>query len=746
MKRIVSLGMLILLVGCFRMYGQEQKEEVKSSAADSLAYQREIELSEISVVAAKPLIKAEVDKIVYNIADDADSKTNTLLEMLRKVPFVTVDSDDNIKVNGSSSFRIYMNGKPSGILSNNPKETLRSIPAHTIKKIEVITDPGARYDAEGVSGILNVITKGAEFEGYSANLNTTLMSRFQLVGGYTTVKYGKFSLSANYSFSHYISKIKSDSYREQFNNPDETYLTQHFDLRSKTPAHYGGLEASFEIDSLNLITLSGFLNDGRNKTTYFNRYEMENSAYNPVYSYGNDIDNHDNWGYSSVKADYQRSFKRNKKEMLTLSYQYGYSPNNMNSFSKITDKEGDSPSLQYLDNYNHQWNKARGTEHTLQLDYVNPFTQQHSVEGGMKYIRRSNSSRAISEIKSGEEEAWRPSGYQPFLTYEHLQNIMAAYAGYTFNNKKWGLNSGIRMEHTWQDVDYKEGQGLDFDYQATDWVPSLSGSFKISDHQNLRLSYNLRLRRPGINYLNPYVKISGSSISYGNPDLESEKHHRITLAYSYFASKFNFQASLLYSTSSGGIGNYQFLDEKNVLNSTYGNIEMSKGGGISTYIGYNPSAKTTLSVNASLYYLDMSLAKEYKDLLLGLSNNGINGGIYTNFSQKFNYGWRLALSGGCGKQEITLGYYPEIFYYYGTSVSKSFGGEKLTVSLRAQNFLQPYTKTTSKQVYPDFHLKQNVRYYDNAFGITVSYRFGELKESVRKASRSIANDDLMKSE
>lgn len=738
--------MLILLVGCFRMYGQEQKEEAKSSATDSLAYQREIELSEISVVAVKPLIKAEVDKIVYNIADDADSKTNTLLEMLRKVPFVTVDSDDNIKVNGSSSFRIYMNGKPSGILSNNPKETLRSIPAHTIKKIEVITDPGARYDAEGVSGILNVITKGAEFEGYSANLNTTLMSRFQLVGGYTTIKYGKFSLSANYSFSHYISKIKSDSYREQFNNPDETYLTQHFDLRSKTPAHYGGLEASFEIDSLNLITLSGFLNDGRNKTTYFNRYGMESSAYNPVYSYGNDIDNHDNWGYSSVKADYQRSFKRNKKEMLTLSYQYGYSPNNMNSFSKITDKEGDSPSLQYLDNYNHQWNKARGTEHTLQLDYVNPFTQQHSVEGGMKYIRRSNSSRAISEIKSGEEEAWRPSGYQPFLTYEHLQNIMAAYAGYTFNNKKWGLNSGIRMEHTWQDVDYKEGQGFDFDYQATDWVPSLSGSFKISDHQNLRLSYNLRLRRPGINYLNPYVKISGSSISYDNPDLESEKHHRITLAYSYFASKFNFQASLLYSTSSGGIGNYQFLDEKNVLNSTYGNIEMSKGGGISTYIGYNPSAKTTLSVNASLYYLDMSLAKEYKDLLQGLSNNGINGGIYTNFSQKFNYGWRLALSGGCGKQEITLGYYPEIFYYYGTSVSKSFGGEKLTVSLRAQNFLQPYTKTTSKQVYSDFHLKQNVRYYDNAFGITVSYRFGELKESVRKASRSIANDDLMKSE
>ncbi|MCD8269583.1 MAG: TonB-dependent receptor plug domain-containing protein [Parabacteroides sp.] len=226
MKKIVCFCVVGLLAGNIGVHAQVQKEEVKSNAADSLAYQREVELSEVSVVAAKPLIKAEVDKTVYNISDDPDSKTNTLLEMLRKVPFVTVDSNDNIKVNGSSSFRIYMNGKPSGILSNNPKETLRSIPAHTIKKIEVITDPGARYDAEGVSGILNVITKGAEFEGYSADLNTMLMNKVQVAGGYATFKYGKFSLSTNYSFSHYTTKIKSESFREQYGDPAEVYLNQ----------------------------------------------------------------------------------------------------------------------------------------------------------------------------------------------------------------------------------------------------------------------------------------------------------------------------------------------------------------------------------------------------------------------------------------------------------------------------------------------------------------------------------------
>lgn len=736
MKRIVGLCVLILLIGNTGVYGQ----------VDSLAYLQEVELSEVSVVAAKPLIKAEVDKTVYNIADDPDSKTNTLLEMLRKVPFVTVDSNDNIKVNGSGSFRIYMNGKPSNILSNNPKEAMRSVPAHTIRKVEVITDPGARYDAEGVSGILNIITKGSEFEGYSAELNTLLMNKVQIAGGYATMKYGKLSLSANYSFSHYYSKTRSELHREQFNNPDETYLTRQMIDKTKVPAHYGGLEASFEIDSLNLITLSGYLNTGRNKSDSHGLYTMESSIHSPVYSYGQLQDNYDDWGNGSIKADYQRSFKRNKKELLTLSYQYGYSPANKESFSNILDKEGDSPSLEYLDNYNHQYNEAQGREHTLQVDYVNPFAKKHSLEGGLKYIRRQNSSYAISEMKMNEAEQWQPSSFQPFLDYDHCQNIMAVYAGYTFNNEIWGINSGLRMEHTWQDVNYKQGNGADFDYRATNWVPSLSGSYKIGEHNTIRLSYNLRLRRPGISRLNPYVLISGSSIRYGNPDLKSEKQHRITLSHSYFASKFNIQTNLLYTSGNEAVGEYQFFDDKNVLNQTYGNIEQTKGVGFGSYIGYNPSGKTTLSMNGYLYYLDMSTEKEYETVLKGLENKGFGGSLFVNFSRKFNHGWRLVLSAGLGSsQELTLGYHPEMFYTYGGYISKSFMGDKLTVALRGQDFLQRYMEGTGKQIYPNFHTVQKNRYYNNTFGVTVNYRFGELKESVRKISRSITNDDLSSS-
>ena len=115
-------------------------------------------IAEVVVVAQKPLVKVDIDKLTYDVEGDPDSKSNTTLEMLRKVPLVTVDGDDNIKVKGSSSFKIFMNGKPSNIIANNPSDALKSIPASTIKEIEVITEPGAKYDAEGIGGIINIIT------------------------------------------------------------------------------------------------------------------------------------------------------------------------------------------------------------------------------------------------------------------------------------------------------------------------------------------------------------------------------------------------------------------------------------------------------------------------------------------------------------------------------------------------------------------------------------------------------------
>lgn len=160
------------------------------------------ELGVVEVVAQKPLVKADIDKIEYSVSDDPDSETNTMLEMLRKVPMVTVDGEDNIKVNGSSSFKVYVNGKPNSMMSNNPTEVLKSMPANTIKKIEVITNPGPKYDAEGVGGILNIITSGGGFEGYTVTLSGNASNTDAGGGAFGTVQKGKFTLSARYNYNY----------------------------------------------------------------------------------------------------------------------------------------------------------------------------------------------------------------------------------------------------------------------------------------------------------------------------------------------------------------------------------------------------------------------------------------------------------------------------------------------------------------------------------------------------------------
>lgn len=754
MKRFVFTLFVLCVWTGGGILAQEKSQEKQyklndfSAHSDSLSQLSGMQdsLPEISIVAAKRLIKAEVDKTSYNIEDDPDSKTYTLLEMLRKVPLVTVDGDDNIKVNGSGSFKVYMNGKPSNMITGNPKEVLRSIPANSIVKIEVITDPGARYDAEGVSGVLNIITKRGEFEGYSANLNTTIMNKVQMGSGFASFKYGKLSLSANYTYSNYQEKMKTDYYRRQPGNPEEENLYRYSDQKVNTPGHYGSLEASFEIDSLNLITLSGALDNNYNRIRSSDFYQMKNTDYDPVYSYNQFLKEKEEWGHNSVKVDYQHMSKRNRREMLTFSYQYDHTPNDVNRELFLTDKEGESPSLQYLNNFTRQLNNAKGQEHTLQLDYVNPFSSKHNLEGGIKYIRRNNISHATSEMRETATDDWQSSAFQPLVEYNHTQNIMAAYGGYTFKSGPLSINGGLRMEHTWQDVDYKQGSGADFNYQATDWVPNLSTSWKLTDGQQLRFSYNIRLRRPGIGYLNPYVLLSGTNISYGNPELTSEKHHRFNLAYSYFSSKFNLQLTGLYTMSGKDIGEYQFLDKEGILNKTYGNIGIIRGGGISTYIGYNPTAKTFLSVNGMLHYLDIRAEKAYKEMLDGIKNQGFCGSVFVNVSQQFKYGWRFVVSAGTAKPEMTIGTTSPLYYFYGTSLVKTFLNDKLSVSLRAQNFAQPYQTIKSNDVYTGFHTTEKSKIYGRTFGLTVSYRFGSLKESVKKVVRSIENDDVKNSD
>ena len=705
---------------------------VRTADLDTLyTAESSVVLKGVDVVALKPLVKAEIDKISYSVKDDPDAQTNTALEMLRKVPMVTVDGEDNIQLNGSSSFKVYVNGKPNTLMSNNPKEVLRSLPASSIKSIEVITDPGAKYDAEGVGGILNIVTTDMKMQGYNVSLGTGVTNRDVNAYGYGTVQYGKFTMSVNYSYNH---QMPTDSYstslRENFTSDDSRYLSTLGTNDTKGNFQFANIQGSYEMDTLNLLTFSLNLFDGKYNTDGSTLTKMEDVQRNPIYSYNMLTDTRMEFGNVGVDVDYQHSFKR-KGEYLTVSYKFNNSPNNSETLSDYSDLTDVPFTLtdQYFDK------RAHTMEHTGQVDYVNPITDMHYVDAGLKYIFRQNASDSKYYDILGD--GTRTENQAMSSDYDQRQSIVAVYADYQLKWKKLGFKAGVRYEHTFTDVAYALTPERNFDAGFDDVVPSANLAYMITPASNLKLNYNMRINRPGIWYLNPFRDTSNPNVvSYGNPDLESEKSHNVSLTYGSFSAKFNINATLSYMFVNNGIEGYSFMNG-DIMESTFRNVGKTKKARLSLWANWNPSVKTRLSVNASSSYAD------FRSVELNAENSGFDANGFVNFQQTLPWDLNLSVFGGGGSPRVMLQGKSGSYYYYGASLSKGFLKEKrLNVSLHASNFFSDKMSYKNETITDTFRNITTVDYSTMRYGISISWRFGDLKAQVKQTARSITNDDV----
>lgn len=692
-------------------------------------------LKGVEVVAQKPLVKAEMDKVTYSIEDDPDSKTNSTLEMLRKVPLVTIDAEDNIQVNGSSSFKVHVNGKPNSMMSNNPKEVLKSLPANSVKSIEVITDPGAKYDAEGIGGILNIITIGSGMQGYTVTLNAGATNTGMNAGAYGTVQVGKFTVTGNYSFNHNNSpRSFSESGREDYTSDDYKYLSANSSSKNKGNFQFGSMEGSYEIDTLNLVTFSMQMWGGSNKGNGLGTTQMLNARHEHAYSYHTLNRSESGFGSIGANLDYQHSFRK-PGEYLTFSYRYSGSPNDSKMYTEYEDVKDYPYDMDFLRNQYYD-NDARTDEHTFQVDYTNPISNVHDIAVGAKYILRDNKSET-GYYKDYNGAYQKDDGLSD--EYEQTQNILAAYADYKLKWKKWGAKAGVRYEHTFMDVEYAKLSEKNFDTDFDDVVPSMMLSYQLAPTRTFRFSYNMRISRPGIWYLNPFRNTSNpTSISYGNPDLETEKSHTLGITFSSFSAKFNINATLNYSFVDNGIESYSFMND-GVMESTYGNIGHTKRTRLSVWMNWNPGNKTRISLNAGGMYADYKSEESY----LNQRNSGFSGNMFLNVQQTLPWELRLSLYGGGSTPYISLQGKGSSYSFYGMGLSRSFLKEKrLTVSLNASNMFNKYITFDSRTNAATFCSWSKSKSPNRNFGINVSWRFGELKAQVKRTSRSINNDDL----
>lgn len=712
------------------------------------------ELKGVEVVAQKPLVKADLDKIAYDMEADPDAKTSTMIDMLRKVPMVTVDGEDNIKVNGSSSFKVYVNGKPNSMMSNNPKEVLKSMPANTIKSIEVITNPGPKYDAEGVGGILNIVTVGGGMEGYSATFNATGGNRYCGGGAFATVKKGKFTVSGRYnygksknprSWSDYEMTALGDNISSTTANvKSESSYKGNGDFQS------GSIEASYEIDTLRLVTMSvnmwggDYENNGGGITT--GSSPLDNTT---LYRYNSLTNNKNTWYSIEGGIDYQRLFKV-KDRMLTLSYRVETNPDTSDSYLDYKDIDALPDWTDFMKRMENQYNSGEEntTEHTFQLDYTTPIGKIHTLESGVKYIIRDNRSDNDRYIRAAEQDAEYTFDESQSSHYKHQSDIAAVYLGYGLKLKKWSGRLGLRYEHTDQDVKYLLGRGENFGKSFNDIVPSASIGLKLSDASNIRFGYNMRIYRPGIWYLNPYLDDSNpTSISQGNPNLESEKSHRFDFTFGSFTNKLNINLSMKGEFTNNSIERVSSLVNDNsiegiknptgkeVVYSSYANIGKKKAFWGNLYLNWNITSSTSFFSNMGGGWASLSDSKDLK-------NQGWMLSSYCGLQQTLPKDWKVSMNFYGSTPSINLQGRSNGYTFYSMSVSKQFLKKRLSVSLSASNFFNKYNDYKSNIETAGFMQCSKYKTSQRQFSINLSYRIGELKAGVKKAERSISNDDV----
>lgn len=711
------------------------------------------QLETVEVVAYKPLVKADVDKIAYSVEDDPEANTNTVIEMLKKVPMVTVDGQDNIRVNGNSSFKIYVNGKPNNMMTKNPKEVLKSMPASSIKKIEVITNPGPKYDAEGVGGILNIVTEGKGPEGYNATFSGRANNSSYGGGLYATVKQGKLTMSVNYNASsNHSPKGYTYSDRSQIGTDGTVTSSTVADGYTKGHSRWqgGDVEASYEIDTLRLITGSFSLSKFTSKRDALNTaFSTVPATGQRLYGYRSPSHSKENWDDYSASLDYQRSFSV-KDRLLTLSYRLESSPSTSDSRYLYTDREAADDWQTFIDRMRDQRmdGDENTMEHTFQIDYTTPFAKHHTWEAGVKYIlRRNKSDNDRYNLGTGDKDETYDSDNSSH--YRHHNDILAAYTGYGLTLDKWSARLGLRYEHTLQKVEYLLGRGTNFHKNFDDLVPSARLGYKFSDATNLSLGYKMRINRPGIWYLNPYLDDRiPDAISQGNPNLDTEKSHAVDLQFSSYNSKLTYTLTGTYRFVNNSIESVDRLVNdrdieglpnptgKDVIYSSYANIGHIQYAGLMAYANWTPITNTRITLNGSVGYSHMSDGQS-------LRNHGWCTNIDASLQQTFAKTWIFNASYYVQTPQPTLQGKDARYQWYNFSLSKSFMDKRLTLTAYIINpFGKRYFCYRSETVADNFRTTASSSWCQLYYGVSVRFRIGKLKASVKRAERSVENDDV----
>lgn len=704
-------------------------------------------LNEVVVEGKKDLIEERVDRTIYNAENDATAKGGDATDVLKRVPLLSVDLDGNVSLRGSNNIMVLINNKPSTIMASSVADALKQIPADQIKTVEVITSPSAKYDAEGSGGIINIVTKKNTLEGLTLNINAGAGyrgSNLGLNGNYRKKKMG-FSLGgwgrANYNIN---GNFENDQLitSTDVNTGDEvsTRILQQADNRSNGIFGNYSLGWDYDINKNNALAASvryGIRNNSNYQDGLFTQYFIDNNI-NPSNQTLADVESKDQSGTVDLNLTYTHYFEKPQRELSVLAL-YSRNDRNNDFFNTNFDVSDNSISRRLK-----TINQGLNEEMTIQVDYVTPIRENQIFETGVKQISRkvvSDFTRFQGIGADGEFVADIDPERDNQLNYN--QDVTSGYLSYTYSAKNGiSLKSGLRYEYTTITAFTKTESNIEIeDYPVL--VPSINLSKRFKNGKTIKGSYNRRIQRPSIQFLNPTINDANpTDISFGNPTLDPEFTDNYELGYSTFIKGTSLNFTAFYRNSDNAIQRVRtpLEGQDGVTVTTYQNIGQEDSYGTSVFANIT-IGKLSLNGGGDVYYT--TLNNNNPDPLQKASNEGwvYSGRLFGGYT--LEKGWALQMFGFYRGKRVQLQGEQGGFGFYSLAVRKDFANKKGSIGLGLENFLAESitirNETKTSAIVQKGYTTQN----NLGFRLNLSYTIGKMGfDNQPRRRRSINNDDM----
>jgi|NGEPerStandDraft_6_1074524.scaffolds.fasta_scaffold04456_1 outer membrane receptor protein involved in Fe transport len=692
-------------------------------------------LESVIVMGDKPVVENKIDKIVYNVSNDITSQGGAAIDVLKKVPQVTVDIDGNVELQGNSNIRFLINGKPSSVFGNSLADALASIPASQIKSVEAITNPGAKYDSQGTGGIINIILYDNKMQGVNGNINLSAGSRLENGSMNLNIRHNNFGVNAFFSGNAALksempysqNRFATDTSAKTITNMLQTSRTDF--IRN---GFRSGVGFDWNITKNDIITGSLGYNQFSNSNQGLTNQEqlMTDYSYNPlsdVFTFRNS-DSRSRVNSIDYSLDYKRKFKNEGQELDIV-----YNASNGRPYSTYIQSQSYEGQMIPFSGSS-STNPGTDNETNLSIDYAHPVNKNFLIETGAKMGSENITSLAnVSVLDTIKNEYLNDASQSYSLNYK--MNVYAGYLSANFKLSDWlNIKLGARYEYTQVKIDLSNTTIPSYGT----FVPSIVLSHDFNKSQSLKLAYGKRIERPDYRDLNPFINLSDPyNISTGNPLLKPEIGNNFELGYSNtFKKGGNIYISLIERINTSDIKSVTtFYPTYLIGDSTYTNISVNNRQNIGEEYNTGISASGSYPVTTKLNLRgNLMVLHRYTVNYTGIGDqsSGVRVRFNMNATYQLNKDLVFELFGFYSSATQNIQGKTPQFFMYNFALRKLFWDKKASFGFTATNPFNKYVRQLST-ISAESYTSTTIRMMPlRSFGISFMYKFGKMEFNKKK--------------